>query len=159
MLKISKLSIATDSTSSQYRIKFNCFLTKHWAIEHKIDVYWVFTESGHGKGPMDGIGGRIKSIIKDTIAYRPDVVISKTDELLYYLPATSGILIGTYTGHDVKKYSSRLPTHKNLSIISSIGLSKVHEVFFSKKDDKLIKWKALSSDIENTIARLKVIET
>ena len=62
-----KLYIASDSPSSQYRNKNNVFLTKDWAIKNKIEVFWIFTECGHGKGPMDGIGGKIKTQIKDTI--------------------------------------------------------------------------------------------
>ena len=46
------LYIASDSPSSQYRNKNNILLTKDWAIKNKIEVYWVFTECGHGKGPM-----------------------------------------------------------------------------------------------------------
>ena len=49
------LYIASDSPANQYRNKNNVFLTKKWAIENQIDVYWIFTETGHGKGPMDGM--------------------------------------------------------------------------------------------------------
>ena len=37
-----------------------------WAVSTGIDAIWVFTENGHGKGPMDGVGGAIKRVCKDT---------------------------------------------------------------------------------------------
>lgn len=150
------LYIASDSPSSQYRNKNNIFLTKLWAVKNKKDVHWIFTESGHGKGPMDGIGAKIKTTIKDTIAYLPNEVIRTTNELLNHLPLMHNILIGTYTDKDVQTYSSMLP--KNLVIVSSFGLSKVHEVVLNKEDNNMIKWKKLSSDDKYTNAKIKVNE-
>ena len=57
---------------------------------------WVFTESGHSKGPMDGVGGGIKRVVKDTIAYNPNGVIRNTEQLMGYLPVTPNIVIETY---------------------------------------------------------------
>ena len=87
---------------------------------------------------MDGIGGSIKRGVKDIIGYSPNKVISNTKELLQNLPIMENITIGTYTEADVKKISSLVPTSKKLSIISTFGLSKVHEIFFPKEDDNVI---------------------
>ena len=62
------LYISSDSPSSQYRNYKNVFLMKAWAVSQNIDVSWVFTETGHGKGPMDGVGGGIKRVVKDKIS-------------------------------------------------------------------------------------------
>ena len=56
------LYIVSDSPTSQYKNK-NIFLAKKWAIENNIQIYWIFTESGHGKGPMDGVGASVKHTI------------------------------------------------------------------------------------------------
>ena len=88
---------------------------------------------------MDGIGGKIKTQIKDTIGYNPNKVISKTNDLLEHLPIMENIVIGTYTEDNVKQFSALLPISKKLKIISTFGLSKVHEIYFSKDDDKVIK--------------------
>ena len=63
------LYIISDSPTSQCRNKKCIFLIKQWAVKNGIDVIWVFTETGHGKGPMDGVGAAIKSKVKDTISY------------------------------------------------------------------------------------------
>ena len=48
-------------------------------------IYWIYTETGHGKGLMDGVGSAMKTTI-DSIAYNPNVIIRNTEELLPYLP-------------------------------------------------------------------------
>ena len=150
------LYIASDSPTSQYRNRWNVFLTKKWAVENKIDVHWIFTEAGHGKGPMDGVGSTIKRAVKDTIAYHPNSVISNSDQLLKHLKIHD-VIIGTYKDDDVKNISSKLPTPGNLHIIKSgYGLAKVHEIYFSKVDDNIIKWKKMSSDSLYSSATIKV---
>ena len=150
------LYIASDSTPSQYRNKNNVFLTKQWAIKSNINVFWIFTETGHGKGPMDGIGAKIKTKVKDTIAFLPNEVISNTEELLNHLPLMDNISIATYTEDNVQYYTSLLPKPKNLNIHSAFGISKVHEIFFPKEDNDIIKWKKLSSDNCYTVAKIKM---
>ena len=63
-----RLYIASDSPLIQYRNKKNLFFSKQWAVSNKIEICWIFTETDHGKGPMDGLGGAMKATIKDTIA-------------------------------------------------------------------------------------------
>ena len=152
------LYIVSDSPTSQYRNKNNIFLAKKWAIENNIQIYWIFTESGHGKGPMDGVGASVKHTIKDTLAYNPNEVIRNTEQLLKYLPKTN-ISISSYNNMDVENISSQIPSSENLSIISfGFGVSKVHEIFFNTIDDKSIKWKKLSSDTKYTNAQIKIKE-
>ena len=67
MEEIEQLFIITDSPTSQYRNKGCAFLTKRFAEENDVDVTWIFTESGHGKGPMDGVGATIKNPIDNAM--------------------------------------------------------------------------------------------
>ena len=97
---MDKLYIVSDSATSQYRNK-RMFLMKQGAKNVKIDVYWIFTEVGHGKGPMDGVGACIKQTIQDTIAYNPNGIISSEYEFMQYMPELSNISISTYNGDDI----------------------------------------------------------
>ena len=36
------------------------FLAKKFAESNKIDAFWILTKTGHGKGPMYGVGAVIK---------------------------------------------------------------------------------------------------
>ena len=52
------------------------------------------------------------------------------------------VIIKKYKENDVKIFSSLLPSQEKLSISSQgFGISKVHEIYFSKSDDQSIKWK------------------
>ena len=156
LTNVETLYIVSDSTCNQYRNQNNVFLTKQWAVKSNINVCWVFTESGHGKGPMDGIGAKIKMKVKDTIAFLPNEVIRNTEELLNHLPLMDNISIATYTENSVQNNTSLLPNPKNLKINSALGISKVHEIFFPKEDNDLIDWKKLSSDNIYTRAKIKI---
>ena len=150
------LYIASDSPTSQYRNKKNVFLTKQWAMESKIEVCWIFTETGHGKGPMDGVGGAMKTKIKDTIAYRPNSVIRNTAQLINHLPE-GDIIVGTYNKADYEKFALMIPKPlDNLTIKSTFGISKVHEILFSVTNDLKIQWKMLSTDLEYSGAEIKI---
>ena len=70
------------------------FLMKQFAKSNKTVVYQIFTESGHGKAPMDGLGACIKQTIKGTITYNPNGR-SNTGELMQYMADLSNICILT----------------------------------------------------------------
>lgn len=50
----------TDSPSSQYRNKSSFFIVSDHENIFGVTAVWNFFESGHGKGPCDGIGGTSK---------------------------------------------------------------------------------------------------
>ena len=52
--KLEHLYLVTESPSCQYRNAGCAFLAKKLVESNKIDVSWIFTETGHRKGPMDG---------------------------------------------------------------------------------------------------------
>ena len=139
--------VVSDSPTSQYRNKKMAYLMKKWAIQNKVDASWIFTETGHGKGPPDGVGAAIKSVVKDTVAYHPEGVIRNTQQLLNYLPAMN-VSLTTYSSEDIAKFMNVLPKPlRKLNIISkSLGIASIHEIHISCIDDNLLEWKKLSSD-------------
>ena len=80
--QLKYLNVISDSPTSQYYNKYNAFFTKQFAVENNIHIYWVFTESGHGKGPMDGVGTSVKNGIDDAIAFHPNSVIFYVSDLM-----------------------------------------------------------------------------
>ena len=74
--QLKYLYVISDSPTSQCHNKYKAFFTKQFTLENNIHVYWVFTESGHGKGPIDGVGASIKNDTDDAIAFHPNSVIS-----------------------------------------------------------------------------------
>ena len=114
-----------------------------------------FHESGHGKGPMDGVGAAIKNAI-DYAAIAavsmPDVSINYSADVipLLHLP---NVVISTYLQADITAVKKTLPKDKVLSISwKKFGISKVEDVVLGKSKSNQISWKIMSSDAEYTKA-------
>lgn len=59
--RIKNLHVFTDGPTGQYRNKTAFFLMRHFAELYQFDyLIWHYWESGHGKGPQDGVGAVVK---------------------------------------------------------------------------------------------------
>lgn len=70
----------SDSPSSQYRNRFNMHLmkTKVPMFFKKVKyITWNFTEAGHGKGPMDGVGGAMKRRADEYVMHGSDITSAR----------------------------------------------------------------------------------
>ena len=75
LASLTTMYIITGSPTSQYRNFGNMYLAQKFAQASQIQLTWVFTESGHGKGPMDGVGAAIKNSIDEAmVAGQPRVL-------------------------------------------------------------------------------------
>ena len=63
----TKIVVVSDSPTSQYRNAKNVYLMKRLATELGICIRLLFTESGHGKSPCDGVGGNIKKQVEEVL--------------------------------------------------------------------------------------------
>ena len=60
------------------------FSGKKSAESNTNDVSWIFTETGHGKGPMDEVGAAIKNAIDDVVIATesmPDVSVRSASDV------------------------------------------------------------------------------
>ena len=147
MPDVETLYIASDSPTSQYRNKKMMYLMKEFSKEKKTNIIWIFTETGHGKGPMDGVGAAVKSVICDTLAYNPNGVIRNTEQLMTFIPSMQNVQIMTYDEDDHTDCLEVLPKQiKNLKLLTrcGFGIKKVHEVVIPQSDALL--WKKKSED-------------
>ena len=107
--------IVTDSPSSQYRNKGCAYLTKEFATKHNISITWLFTESGHGKGPMDGVGASIKNAIDEAVIGAESLLLApqtaKDLNLIINLP---NVNICLYDTPEIEQVKEQLP--KNFEI-------------------------------------------
>lgn len=74
--KITRIHFFSDGPSSQYRNRFNLKLFQQIVPKHFRYVKtmtWNFTEAGHGKGPMDGVGGTLKRQADWKVLYGTDI--------------------------------------------------------------------------------------
>ena len=143
MEEIEQLFIITDSSTSQYRNKGCAFLTKRFAEENDVDVTWIFTESGHGKGPMNGIGAAIKNSIDHAMIVAesiPNVLVCCAADVVPIVNLED-IEICHYDTSHIDKIKEISPGSKTLPInCKKFGISKVNEIFFSKEQSPKILW-------------------
>ena len=147
--EIKSIYLITDSPTSQYRNCKTAFLTKKYGEEKKICIHWIFTEAGHGKGPMDGVGATVKNSIDDCTAFKPSSVISCASELLPLLPPLK-VVISTYDQSLVDEFAKEIPKFLDLNW-NEFGISQVHEIKFEPLSSE-IQWKQLSKDTKYTTA-------
>lgn len=135
------LYIISDSPNSQYRNRKMVYLVKEWAKKSKIDAFWIYTETGDDKGPMDIIGAATKTAVKDTISYHPEAVIRKKEQLMHYLPDLN-ICIVKYSDEEVIQIKEIFPQPlRNLTICSRLGcgIKSAHVTQISSTNDQVIK--------------------
>lgn len=74
--EIHTLHIASDGPTAQYRNKHNFYLLTKLLptmCPYIKSCTWNFTEAGHGKGPMDGVGGVLKRTADNKVAHGTDI--------------------------------------------------------------------------------------
>lgn len=114
----------SDSPASQYRNKTAIdILAKHTCLFGGIHASWDFLETGHGKGPCDGVGGTFKKTAE--LAVKSGTLISSAQQM--YEWATSDrntnmefILV---TPEDIKHAESKVR-----NAVPVKGISTVHSL-------------------------------
>lgn len=130
----TELIIVSDSPTSQYRNSKTTYLTKSWAVRYKIKIQWIFTEAGHGKSAADGIGGNIKNLVKDKLAFNTQFSIKSIDDIIELIKEDTSIELMMHTKEDVKKVEDALP------VISSLrGALKIHELLYDENGQVFMK--------------------
>lgn len=74
--KIDTLHFASDGPTTQYKNRYNLFLVTKQLPKLCPSVKfctWNYTASGHGKGPMDGVGGSLKRNADSQVAHGNDI--------------------------------------------------------------------------------------
>jgi len=88
---IKHLHFVSDGPATQYhnRHMFHIIYHKMIPLFSQLELFsWNFTESGHGKGPADGVGACVKNTCNEAVAHGKDVANFKQ-----FLEATQGLNI------------------------------------------------------------------
>ncbi|KAH0815919.1 hypothetical protein GEV33_006872 [Tenebrio molitor] len=73
---VDTLQIYSDGPTSQYRNRTNINLWLQTLINEFKQITkatWIFSEPGHGKGPMDGVGGHLKRTADSHVLMGKDI--------------------------------------------------------------------------------------
>lgn len=176
--EVKRLHFFSDGPSSQYRQKKNFFLLNYFSTKLGFDVTtWNFSESGHGKGVADGIGGSVKRTLDKQVSYGRDITngkdafeilksVSKRIQFYYIneseiksiqnkLPVVQKAVPGTMQVHQIVVVAGSLQIqHRVLSCFCRIDKEYICECFAIKKhfltNDNIIKQPTNSNLIPST---------
>lgn len=139
---LNKMHFLSDGPTTQYRNKTMFQLTaKYLSVELNVDeIYWHYSESGHGKGSPDGVGGYLKRTADRRVALGDDIpdFQSLVNCLQTNCPSINIIPIGDEnisSIEDVLKASSMKPFK---------GTMKLHQLAWAKQTPKILQARRLS---------------
>ena len=97
--EVKHIHVWSDGPTTQYRSKYNFFLaSKLFPIYGFKTWQWNFSQAGHGKGAVEGIGGAVKRIADSAILHGSDIkdgsaffntVANQMSIKLHYIPESS----------------------------------------------------------------------
>lgn len=127
------LHIYSDGPTSQYRQKKNYFLLNLFAGKMNFDATWSFTESGHGKGVADGIGGSVKRCLDRQVLYGNDIK-SADDVFTNINAAMKSVKTFFIPVQDIENMKKIIPT--NLRPLP--GNNDVHQIITTKTENEIL---------------------
>lgn len=137
---INSIIFFSDGPSSQYRNRNNCyfFVTKMREYFPKLSsMSWNFSEAGHGKGPMDGVGGSLKRQADNLVLRGRD--ISCATSFVENLKKSS-IKLWEVSEETIEKLKEELP--KNVPAIPNI--MSIHQLSWGKENETKVFLRKLS---------------
>lgn len=123
----------SDSPSSQYRNKTNVYFMKHFLPKWfpNLETFtWNFSEAGHGKGVMDGVGGSLKRNADVHIMHQKDITCAQDFVNLFINSKTKTSLVSSDA---IKHVKTLIPS--KLGQIE--GIMSVRQITYSKLTGEL----------------------
>lgn len=120
--------IWTDGPSSEFKNRFMASLLKELSVKYNKTFTWKYFATSHGKGVVDGVGGRAKSLVRSAVMSKrksAPVVQSASDfagVVSKLMPSTKVILIEDKDiprSSDVWNQADAVPGIKNLHMLRS----------------------------------------
>ncbi|CAH1233436.1 unnamed protein product [Diabrotica balteata] len=131
---ITQVHFLSDGPTSQYKNRNNCFLMCKKIPQYFTNIKsmsWNYSESGHGKGPMDGVGGSLKRKADRLVLQGQDIICA--GDFVHKLKESS-VKIWEVLEEEIKDAKLEIPN--NISQVPNI--MSMHQVTWSKKfADKL----------------------
>lgn len=94
------LKIWSDGPSSQFKNKYIAAIIPHLEKRFNIKIIWNYFATSHGKGCIDGIGAKVKCIVRQHIRARDCLVNSASDFVAAFNRTESRITVEKMTDED-----------------------------------------------------------
>ncbi|CAH0547283.1 unnamed protein product [Brassicogethes aeneus] len=138
---IHTIHFFSDGPTSQYKNRSNIYyllkiVPSIFPTVNKIS--WNYSESGHGKGPMDGVGGSLKRCADRIVLQGTDITCASV--FLKELQKTTSVKLWEVCESEVLHLKKILP--KKIPAIP--GIMAIHQIIWSKRDPNFILLRQLS---------------
>lgn len=133
---ITPTIIFTDGPASEFKNKFMVKLLAFLCCKFNVNISWKYFATGHGKGVIDGVGGRCKSLVRSLVLGRKEIVQCSADFVRVakkIMPSTTFINI---TDSDIADVMDNLP-HFWDTILPIPGIKSKHVIRAMHVGDKL----------------------
>ena len=139
---VTKIHFWSDGPTSQYKNRSNLFMMTSILPEMNSNIKlatWNYSEAGHGKGAMDGIGGLLKRTADRLVAQRQD--ISTVQQFIDKVgPNCPGVSLYEIPPQHFDQIREWMPT----DIPSVPSIMSAHQVVWSKQDTPALYLRELS---------------
>lgn len=130
---LSVIHFFSDGPTSQYRQKKNFFLLNLFTTKLNLSLTtWSFSESGHGKGVADGIGGATKRALDRRVYYGHDIV-NATDAFNNLKTCMKSVKPFLINNSDIDNIKTLVPS--NLKAI--VGTMQIHQIISTVQNEIL----------------------
>lgn len=139
---IIKVHFLSDSPSTQYRNKtmFYFFSKLEEELPSIQSATWNYSESGHGKGDPDGVGGVLKRTADRIVAQGADV--SNFERLICVLKKhCEGVTLFIVTKEQIAMHEKRV---SGLKLTPFRGTFNVHQVGYTRSTPEMLSFRRLS---------------
>lgn len=139
--QLKTINFLSDSPSNQYRNKKIFYLLSNQIMRYVPTVQkvlWNYSESGHGKGAPDGVGGVLKRTADRIVACAKDIPDLET--FVHLLKECQGVEIYTVSDKDILDVDDLLP--KNL--VPFKGTMKTHQAVWCQEDPAKVYFRHLT---------------
>ncbi|XP_069139329.1 uncharacterized protein [Argopecten irradians] len=130
---LSTIHYLTDSPTSQYRNKTIFRLISMHKDEFGVSARWNYLESGHGKGPCDGLGASVKRGADDFVKHGKASIQNADD---FYKWAEKAMEDGSkvkYFVYDQNDYDTAQAALQSLPSVRAVtGTFRIHYVLSSR---------------------------
>ncbi|XP_043473611.1 uncharacterized protein LOC122505830 [Leptopilina heterotoma] len=140
---VKTLHFMSDGPTTQYKNRTMFYLITQLLPKCYSQIKRItynFSESGHGKGPADGIGAALKRICDDEILYGRDIT-----DLNSFLPAVTKkakkIHVSSVSLGRIEEIDKIL---KDVELQTFVGTRKIHQYTWSEETREVIYFNSLS---------------
>jgi len=132
---LKSVSIFSDGCAAQFKNKFTLSNLCHFQEDFDISGYWNFFATSHGKGAVDGVGGKLKRVAWEMVKSRK-LLINDSEEFFNALNGKTNINLIYVSSQKIQDNKNMLTTRWE-SILPIAGLQSCH--FFRPVSEKMLE--------------------